>query len=342
MMLTDLARAALLLGTVSLAACGGGDAEAAHDASPAPPAAVAARDTLLPTVVDAAGAAEPYAQATLSTKLMGSVEQVLVREGDVVAAGALLVRIDARDIEARRAQAAAQLAQAEAAHREALLMAQRIRALYADSAAPRAQLDAVEAGLSRAEAAVAQARAGGAEVEAMAGYAEVRAPFAGTVARRFVDPGAFAAPGAPLVTVEDGSRLRIAASAAPETARGLRRGDRVDVAIEGRPATGIVEGVVPAGSGATYTINVVVQNPGRAFLPHSAASLAVPAGAPRRVVLVPATAVERDGDLTGVRLVRDGRVELRWVRLGRAVGGDIEVLSGLAAGDLVVPQAGAR
>ncbi len=342
MRLPTLARAALVLGTASLVACGGdADGDAAATAA-APPATVLVRDTLLPTVVDAAGSAEPIEQATLSTRLMGTVQQVAVREGDVVAAGALLVKIDARDIEARRAQAAAQLAQAEAAHREAQLMAQRIRALFADSAAPRAQLDAVEAGLARAEAGVDQARAGAAEVEAMGGYAEVRAPFAGTVTRRFVDPGAFAAPGSPLVTVENGSRLRVAASAAPETVRGLRRGTAVDVRIEDQPARGTVEGVVPAGSGATYTVNVIVENPGRRFLPHSAATLAIPAGEPRRVAVVPAAAVTRDGDLTGVRLVRNGKVEVRWVRLGRPVGTDLEVLAGVVAGDAVVVPAGAN
>lgn len=337
-----VARAALLLGTVSLAACGGDASEAAPDGAPATPAAIAVRDTLLPTVVDAAGTAAPFEQATLSTKLMGTVQQVLVREGDAVDAGVLLVKIDARDIEARRSQAAAQLAQAEAAHREAMLMAQRIRALYADSAAPRAQLDAAEAGLARAEAAVSQARAGGAEVEAMGGYAEVRAPFAGIVTRRFVDPGAFAAPGAPLVTVESGGRLRVTASAGPETVRSLRRGTVLDLTIEGQPARGTIEGVVPSGSGSTYTVNVVVENPGRRFLPHSAATLAIPAGDARRVVLVPAAAVTRDGDLAGVRVEQDGRAELRWVRLGRQVGPDIEVLSGLSVGDRIILPTGAR
>lgn len=342
MSLLNLARAAILLGTTALAACGGEASEAAPDAATATSASVIVRDTLLPTVVDAAGAAEPFEQATLSTRLMGSVQQVLVREGDAVEAGALLVKIDARDIEARRAQATAQLAQAEAAHREALLMAQRIRALYADSAAPRAQLDAVEAGLARAEAAVGQARAGGSEVEAMAGYAEVRAPFAGIVTRRFVDPGAFAAPGAPLITVESGGRLRVTVSAGPETVRSLRRGAGLDVTIEGQPARGTVEGVVPSGSGSTYTVNVIVENPGRRFLPHSAATVAIPAGAARRVVVVPATAVTRDGDLSSVRVEQDGRAELRWVRLGRQVGPDIEVLSGLSAGDRVRTTTGAR
>lgn len=333
----------LLVGAAASTACSGDDARTTPAAATQPAPTAAVRDTLLAAVVDAAGIAEPIEQATLSTRLMGAVQQVLVREGDVVAAGTLLLKLDARDIEARRAQAAAQLAQAEATHREALLYAQRIRALFADSAAPRAQLDGAEAGLARAEAATQQARAGGAEVEAMGGYAELRAPFAGTVTRRFVDPGAFAAPGAPLVTVENGSRLRVSAAAAPETLRGLRRGAAVDVTIEGRPARGTVEGIVPAGTGTTYTVNVIVPNSDRRFLPHSAATVALPAGPERRVAVVPAAAVTRDGDLAGVQLVQGGRIERRWVRLGRAIGDDIEVLSGLSVGDRVLlPAGGAR
>ena len=74
-------------------------------------------------------------------------------------------------------------------HAEAKAQAGRIRALYADSAATKAQLDQAETGLARADAAVANARAMAAELAATASYAEVRAPFAGIVTRRFVDPG---------------------------------------------------------------------------------------------------------------------------------------------------------
>jgi len=339
---TTLIRAGLIPAILLAAACGGDEKPAGALPATATGPTAAVIDTTVPSVFEASGPALPVAEATLSTKLMGAVTAVLVTEGTRVAAGAPLVRLDAADLDAKSRQASAGIAAAEAAHREAQAQATRIRALYADSAAPRAQLDAVEAGLSRAEAAVNQARAGAAEVDAMGGYAEVRAPFAGTVTRRFVDPGAFAAPGAPLVTVENGSRLRVSASASPETLHGLRRGTVVEVTIEDQPARGTVEGVVPAGSGATYTVNVIVENPGRRFLPHSAATLAIPSGASRRVAVVPAAAVTRDGDLTGVRIVRDGAVETRWVRLGRPVGTDIEVLAGLAAGDAVVVPAGVR
>lgn len=306
----------------------------ASEPSSAATATVAVRDTTIVAVLEAAGTAEPFAQATLSTKLMGTVLEVLVREGDAVAAGAPLLRIDARDLDARRAQVAAQLSEAQAVRAEAITQAERMRRLFADSVATRAQLDGAETGLARANAAVRQVEAGAAELEATIGYAVVRAPFAGTVTRRLVDPGAFAAPGAPLLTVEDGSRLRVSASVAPSAVRGLRRGQTLDARIEGTATTAVIEGVVPASGGATYTVNAIVDNRSRGALPHSAAVLLLPQGS-QTVRVIPLSAIIRDGDLTGVRVRRDSTMDLRWIRIGRVIGRDAEVLSGLDAAERV-------
>ena len=306
--------------------------------------AVTVADTTIDAVIDAAGIAEPFARATLSTKLMGTVVAVLVREGDAVRSGQPLVRLDARELAARGSQASAGLAEAEAVRGEALAHAERIRNLYEDSAATRSQLDAAETALARAEAGVRAARGASAELGAVETYAVIRAPFAGTVTERFVDPGAFASPGAPLVTVQDGSRLRISATAAPDAVREVARGVELDAIIEGEQARATVEGVVPAPGGNVYTINAIVDNRTRRFLPGSAASLALPQGT-RQALVIPSAAVQREGELTGVYVRRDGADELRWIRVGRERGTVIEVLSGLRAGDHVVvpvqPAAGA-
>jgi RND family efflux transporter MFP subunit len=303
--------------------------------------AVTVLDTTLDAVIDAAGTAEPFARATLSTKIMGTVVAVLAREGDAVRKDQPLVRLDARELTARASHAAAAVAEADALHDAALAQARRIRGLYADSAATRAQLDAAETGLARAEAGVRAARAASAELAAVESYAVVRAPFAGTVTERHVDPGAFAAPGAPLITVQDGSRLRVAATAAPDAVRGVRRGTKLEATIEGERVQASVEGVVPAPGGNVYTINALVENPGGRLLPGSAASLALPQGQ-RQAVVVPERAVQREGELTGVYVRSNGSDALRWIRVGRAHDGMMEVLSGLRAGEqVVVPQSGA-
>lgn len=292
-------------------------------------------DTVIADVFEASGTAEPIQQATLSTKLMGSVTRVHVREGDVVRAGQLLLELDAQDLAAKRARAAATLREAQAVHGEAELHAGRIRALYADSAAAKAQLDAAETGLARAAAGVEAARAVAAEVEAAAQYAQIRAPFGGVITQRFVDPGAFAAPGTPLVALENSSRLRVSATAPPNAVKTVTRGSMIQGAVEGEPVDLRVEGVVPGPGANLYTVNAVVSNPNRKFLSRSAATLAL-VQAERRALVIPAAAVIREGALTGVHLRLGDETELRWVRLGRSLGDWVEILSGLEAGDLVV------
>ena len=323
------------------AACGGEDKAAGAPPAVAMGATVAVVDTMLPAVFEAAGPALPIAEATLSTKLMGAVTAVLVTEGARVAAGAPLVRLDAADLDAKAKQAASGIAAAEAAQREALAQATRIRALYADSAAPKAQLDAVEAGLARATAGLDAARAGATELNAVRAYGVLRAPFAGTVTHRFVDAGDFAAPGAPLVTVQDASRLRITAAIPAAMAQRVKAGMRLAASIEGQPVTAVIEGVVPAAA-TMYTINAIVANATGELPAGGAATLAVPTSTAERVLLVPQSAIVREGDLAGVRVVRDGPAELRWVRLGDSFGNFVVVRTGLQAGERVALAGGER
>lgn len=326
------------------AACAGGTGEETAAATPAPRSAGTAYvviDTALDATLEASGVAEPLMQSTLSTKLMGTVVEVLVREGDRVAEGQPLLRLDARELDAKAAQVAASVAEAEAIQRDATTQAARIRALYADSAATKAQLDAVETGLARADAAVRAARAASAELQAVSGYAVVRAPFAGIVTQRLVDAGAFAAPGAPLLVVQNASSLRITAAAPPNALGSLRRGARIAARIEGTPVSATVEGVVPSPAGSVYTVNAIVENGAGRWLAGSAATLLIPQGT-RRALVVPTRALRREGDLVGVT-IRDASGDvLRWIRVGEASGDLTEVLGGLRAGDTVLlPDAAA-
>jgi len=331
----------LVAAAAGLAACGR-EPEAHAAARPAETGAViVVRDTVVHAMLEAAGVAEPVQQATLSTRLMGTVTGVTVREGDRVGPGQVLVRIDAREIDAKRGQVTAGVQGAEAMYGDALTQTERLRGLYRDSAATRAQLDAAEAGLARAEAGLAQARAVARELEAVGDYTSVQAPFAGIVTRRFVDPGAFAAPGAPLVSVQDGSQLRVRVTVAPEAARQLKRGDVMEARVEGMPIHATVEGVVPAATGAVYTVNALVENRDGRFMSGSAATLRVPSGE-RHAVLVPRSVIVREGDLTGVRVKVGTTSDLRWVRLGAEQGERVEVLSGLGDGEQVLLRSAER
>jgi len=331
-------RALLLAGLAALAACGDTAPEAEIVArttmNTEGMTAVTVVDSVLPDVTEAVGTAAPLLSATLSTKLMATVTAVHVQEGATVRAGQLLVSLDVRDIDARSAQAAGNLQSAEAMLADADVQTARMRALYADSAAPKAQLDAAEAGLARAAAMVAAARGGVAEAEAVRTYGALRAPFAGVVTQRLVDPGAFAAPGMPLITVQQSSSLRVSAMVPPTATRTLSRGASVGLTIEGVETRGTIEGVVATPSGGLFTVNVLVPNRDGTLPTGGSATLLLP-GAPRAVRLIPLSAVTREGDLTGVLVKTATGADRRWVRLGRTRGTFVEVLSGVNAGETV-------
>jgi multidrug resistance efflux pump len=130
-----------------------------------------------------------------------------------VAKGQVLVRIDASEIDAKRGQVTAGVQGAGRCTRTRT-QAERIRELYRDSAATRAQLDAVEGGPRTRRGRLSQARAAARELGRWAAMRRSRRRSRAST-RRYVDPGAFAAPGAPLVTVQDASQLRLRATVSP-------------------------------------------------------------------------------------------------------------------------------
>ncbi len=335
--------AVVLLMAGGLAACGGESPERpiAQSAAGATGPTLAIQETTISATFEATGIAEPVERATLSTRLMGSVTEVLVQEGDRVRAGQVLARIDAREVEAKRAQVEAGIAAAEALYADAATQAGRFRALYADSAATLFQLDQVETGLARAEAGLRTARAARSELDAVGAYATITAPFAGVVTLRHVDPGAMAAPGSPVVEVQDDRRLRIGVTVPPSVAQRLKPGMTIAAVVEGASVPAVIEGVVPAPGGGVYTVNAMIPNPTGAFLPGSSATLAIPTGT-RSAILVPAGALVREGDLVGVRMRSAAGTELRWVRvaglppLTAPEPRLVEVIAGLRAGDVIL------
>jgi len=328
---------ALLIATaVVVAACAPADAHMTESvaADAATGAVITVADTTIATTLEAAGVAAPLREATLSTKLMASVVGVDVLEGSVVRAGQVLVRLDARDLAAKREQVQAGLAAAQAMHAQASAHVARMRALHKEDAAPTAMLEQAETQFAQATSGLRAAQAASAELAAVESYAALTAPFAGTVTARFVDPGAFAAPGAPLVQLQDASQLRITVHVSPDVARTLAKGARVDVRIEGRADVATVEGVVPA-MGGLYAINALVENRDGRHPANGAATLAVPTGT-QRGIAVPEAALIREGDLVGVLLrTNDGDIR-RWIRTGAVADGMVEVTAGLRVGDQVV------
>ncbi|MDH5758986.1 MAG: efflux RND transporter periplasmic adaptor subunit [Gemmatimonadota bacterium] len=261
--------------------------------------------------------------ADVATRMSGTVERVFVDVGSRVAAGDALVRLDARDVDARVSAARAMEELAERSFR-------RVESLTSDGAASQHELDQARAGLEAA-------RASRAEAEAQEAYAVVRSPFAGVVTRRSVDPGDLAVPGRPMITVMSPGALKVVADLPAHRAGTIAVGDPVRIRTGDMvPLVGRVARVVPAlgEGGRTFRVEATLEG-GANVTPGSYARIEVArVGSAAR--WIPADAVVTRGQLRGVYALEDGTLRLRWVRLGQERDGAYELLAGPAGALRVV------
>jgi RND family efflux transporter MFP subunit len=252
-----------------------------------------------------------------------------VQEGDRVREGQLLVSLS--DPEVRAAVDAAEVALSSATAHE-----RRIAELARERAATPSELEGAQAQRAQARAAVAAARASLA-------HTALRAPFAGVVQARRVEPGDLVGPGQPLVEVE-GDALELEASLSEEEARGLAVGQSMRFRAGDREATARITSLTPGGDALSHRRGLrarVVAAP-QGLRSGTFARLEVPsAAAGPAAVWVPRSAVVVRGDLTGVFIAAAGRAELRWISLGEGIGDQLPVRAGLAPADRVIDAPGA-
>lgn len=318
---------------------------------------------------EAGGVVQARTTAAVTARILAPVREVRVAPGDRVRAGQTLVVLDARDLgaQARSARAAAagaaQGSAAAAAERQsadaALALARathtRISSLAARRSATAQELDEATAALRAAEAraaaarlraeqagsAVDSARASSDAAGATASFAVITAPFAGLVTEKLVEPGNMAAPGMPLLRLEDTRGFRLEVRVDESRARDIAPGAPVDVALDaGDPAatiTGRVEEVSRAVDADTRAFVVKIALPQHAGLRSGTFGRARFTGAERRALAVPAEAIVRHGQVTSVFVVENGVARVRLVSVRGT-----EVLAGLADGDVVIlsPPAG--
>jgi len=336
---------------------------------PEPVAEAKAEMAAIPEVVEAVGTVRPRTEVQVEAQVSGRVLKVNVRAGDTVARGDVLVVLEDREYRTRleraaqgRQSAAAQREQARqavAAARAGLTEAEaqyrRLQSLHAEKVVTTRELEQAESSYLQAKAALAQAQdglaaaeagvgqAGKAQEEAQIGldYATVRAPEAGEVAKRLVEPGDVASPGKTLLVLQTPGALRLEAYVREGLIARARVGTELPVAIGAAgespsgPVTGVVEEVVPAADPATRTFLVKVGLPALpGVYPGMFGRLLVPAGE-RSAVLVPAGAVRRVGQLETVAVREAGAWRSVYVKAGARRDSRVEILAGLSGNETV-------
>ncbi len=293
----------------------------------------------------AEGVVEAVKASVIAPQVAGSITALQVKAGDRVKAGQLLVRIDTRlatqQAMTNQAQVAAAQAQLNAARKEY----ERKRRLYEKQYISQAALERAESEYKTAEAQTkAQlAQTGAASVQT--GLHTINAPYSGVIAEVMVEVGDMAMPGKPLLSIYEPGNLRVVVNVPQSQLANLEQNAEVKVLITSANETEgsltsaqmTVLPTVDAVSNMTKVrlslpSNLISVAPGmfaRALLP-------VAKSGSKGQILVPAKAVLKRSELMAVYVVdKQGRPQLRQVRLGRQQGENIEVFAGLQAGEKV-------
>jgi len=299
------------------------------------------------------GVVEAVRQAVLSAQVAGALVALDVKVGDAVKAGQVLVRIDARAADQTAAASAAQVQAARASLELATKDFERQKLLFEKSYISQAALERAESQFKSTQAQVAAELAQAGAARTQSGFFVVKAPYAGIVSDVPVALGDMAMPGRPLVTVYDPGALRVTVAVPQSAAANLAANAPIKVQLPGLPAgrewvTSSRVTVLPTLDPGTHTVELRLdlppQTPGlipgmfaRAWLPIT--------GESSGRLEVPIRAVVRRAEMTGLYIVDpNGRPVLRQVRLGPTLGDNVEILSGVSAGERIAldPQAAAR
>ena len=315
---------------------------------------VESRQQQAPVLVRTTGTLHARESAIVSAQVVGRIEQVLVREGDNVRAGQTLAVLDDATLRAAAHQAEAGLMAAQsqqaAAQTDADLASstlERYKQLQAQKSVSPQELDEVgrraEASAERVEALRAQSEAAKAQdsgARAMLGYTRLRAPFAGVVTARLADPGTLASPGVPLLQVDSSGPLQLQVTVDESAIGTVRKGMKVSVSIDGAPTanvTGTVADIVPAADPASHSFTVKVDLTSSAKLHAGMYGTAAFATGTRQAILIPRSAVVLRGSLACAYVLDStGIAQLRYLTLGAAQENNVEVLSGISAGEKLV------
>ena len=277
--------------------------------------------------IEVVGSAVPEQQVNLSARIPATILSMRIAAGDAVTNGQVLATLDDRDIREQLAAVESQFKLAETERDRALR-------LFEKGAATDQMRVAAVSGYEAAQACLQQVRV-------MLSYAAVVSPLDGIVTDRRMEAGDLAAPGQLLMSVYDPVRMRVDFPVPVRLLNRFAPGQSLDVVLDGVEGTvkGTVHEIVAEVDPASRTRKVkVALAPGALRIMPGTYGRVTVDGDSHESVWVPATAVVRIGQQEFVQVVVSGRVIQRVVRTGTMKGSQIEIIAGLAGGEVIVPD----
>jgi RND family efflux transporter MFP subunit len=296
--------------------------------------------------IQVTGAVEALNDANLAAQASGKVDYI-ADHGTEVTKGTVVARLDQAQALASVQQAEAALETAQAQRELANDNYERIAPLQDRKAISALEFEQARLQLEQAEASVRQTEAALTNARVALGNTEVRAPFAGTVERRFLDPGEHAGPGDPLIRLVSVDEVKILAGIPERYSADVKGGTPVRLSfpsarLESRLGETSFVGAAIEPMSRTFTIEVRVPNPDGDLKPAMLAELHVPRKQHQNVLTLPRSAIVFDEIGPGVYVVVESDAgvvaERRPVELGANAVGFVVIESGLNPGDEVIIQ----
>jgi RND family efflux transporter MFP subunit len=297
--------------------------------------------------ITASGSIEASNSANLSTRMMGHITKLHVTVGQKVTKGQNIVSVNNADLQAKKAQVDAGIAQAQAAFTNAKRDYERFTALFAQQSASQKELDDMTARYEMAKAGLESANQMRKEVQAQFAYANIVAPFNGIVTNTFIKEGDMANPGMPLVSIEGAKAYEVVAGVTENDINKIKEGMEVSVFLKSKNTT--LKGKVTEVSlssrntGGQFLVKVSLDKTDEKILPGMYATIQFPVAndaSNTDKILVPAETIITKGDLKGLYTISNQNTAvLRWVRLGRTYGDKVEILSGLDQNETYITEA---
>lgn len=284
--------------------------------------------------------------ADLSTRMMGYVNKVHVNVGDQVRKGQLLVSINNDDLQAKKAQVNAGITEATAAFNNAQKDYNRFKNLFASNSASQKEMDDITANFEMAKARLEAANQMKNEIIAQFTYSNISAPFNGIITSKNIKVGDMANPGMPLISIETPGVFEVIAMVPETEISSIKTGITVDVLVKSINKTfkGKVTEVSTSAknTGGQYLVKIDLDKTEANILSGMFATVQFPVErkAATAMVLVPTDAIVKNGQLSGIYTVSQSNTALlRWLRLGRTFGNQVEVLSGLNTDEAYIVSA---
>ena len=276
----------------------------------------------------------------MSTRMMGYITSLRADVGDFVSAGQGLVSINNTDIQAKGGQANAQIAQAQANFNIAQKDFQRFQNLYNNQSASQKELDDMRARYEMAKANLDGAKMMKNEVNSQYRYTNITAPISGVITAKYASQGDLANPGMPILTIESSGNLQAQVLVSEQDITLIKSGMPVKVLMKStnNEVTGTVDEISRSATntGGQYLVKINVPQ-SRDYLPGMFVNVVFPFKRSGSVnqdfqesVTVPKSALVENGQLTGIYTVSSANTAmLRWIKTGKTLGDQVEILSGL-------------